>query len=117
MPTQSERREATRAALLGAAERLFVRDGYDRTSTQAILLAAGLSRGALYHHFDSKEDLFAAVFEAVSARSVQRSARRAGDGGSYVDRLGEACASWLDEESRASIGHSSHAVGPRRLTW
>ena len=59
--TQRERREATIAALLVAARDRFAADGYAATSLDAIATEAGVTKGALYHHFDGKEELFAAV--------------------------------------------------------
>jgi AcrR family transcriptional regulator len=59
--TQQERREATIAALLVAARDRFADDGYVATSLDAIASDAGVTKGALYHHFDGKEELFAAV--------------------------------------------------------
>jgi AcrR family transcriptional regulator len=57
----------SRARLVAEARRLFERDGYAATSTEALLAATGLTRGALYHHFRDKKDLFAAVCDAVHA--------------------------------------------------
>jgi AcrR family transcriptional regulator len=61
--TQDERREATTRALLEAARDLFARDGYGATSLDAVVARAGVTKGALYHHFAGKRELFAAVFE------------------------------------------------------
>jgi AcrR family transcriptional regulator len=55
----------TRQALLDTARRLFTRDGFQATRTEDIVRQAGLTRGALYHHFRDKEDLFRAVHEEV----------------------------------------------------
>jgi AcrR family transcriptional regulator len=57
----------SRARLVAEARRLFERDGYAATSTEGLLAATGLTRGALYHHFRDKKDLFAAVCDAVHA--------------------------------------------------
>jgi AcrR family transcriptional regulator len=61
--TQEERTEATTAALVTAARELFAEDGYAATSLDAVVARAGVTKGALYHHFDSKRSLFLAVFE------------------------------------------------------
>jgi AcrR family transcriptional regulator len=63
--TQAERTAATRARLLEAGRALFATDGYAAVSTQAIVDAAGVTRGALYHQFGDKAGLFAAVYEEV----------------------------------------------------
>ena len=65
MPTQAERTEATRGRLISTARRLFAEKGFAATSTEEILSEAAVSRGALYHHFLSKTDLFQAAFEQV----------------------------------------------------
>ncbi|WP_431111922.1 TetR/AcrR family transcriptional regulator [Variovorax paradoxus] len=59
--TNRERTEATRLALIDAARALFVSKGYGETSTPEIAVAAGITRGALYHHFIDKRDLFRQV--------------------------------------------------------
>jgi AcrR family transcriptional regulator len=60
--TQEKRSEATIATLVDAARERFARDGFAATSLDAIATAAGVTKGALYHHFASKHELFAAVF-------------------------------------------------------
>jgi AcrR family transcriptional regulator len=56
--------QETHARLLKAAEEIFVRDGYDGAQLSVIAAAAGRTKGAVYDHFKSKEDLFLALFEA-----------------------------------------------------
>jgi len=65
VPTQAERTEATRGRLIATARRLFAAQGFAATSIEEILSEAAVSRGALYHHFPSKTDLFQATFEQV----------------------------------------------------
>jgi AcrR family transcriptional regulator len=74
--TQAERTAATRTALLGAARKLFTRGGFAEVSTQAIVEAAGVTRGALYHQFADKAELFTAVYEEVEAELVAAVAAR-----------------------------------------
>ena len=66
--TQAERTEATTSALVDAARELFARDGYDATSLDAVAARAKVTKGAVYHHFEGKRQLFEAVF----TREVER---------------------------------------------
>ncbi len=68
--TQAERRAATRGALLAAARVLFAERGYADVGTEEVVREAGVTRGALYHHFSGKDDLFRAVFEDVEQQLV-----------------------------------------------
>ena len=69
--TNPERVETTRKALLEAAHSLFVNKGYADTSTPEIVAAAQMTRGALYHHFADKRDLFRAVLEREAQAVAQ----------------------------------------------
>jgi AcrR family transcriptional regulator len=72
----------TRRALLDTARELFAENGFQATRTEDVVGRAGLTRGALYHHFRDKEDLFRAVHDEVADEIVQllwrRSSERAG---------------------------------------
>src|SRR3979409_1483286 len=74
---KAEQSEATRGALLAAARRLFAVRGYAAVGTEEIVRAAGVTRGALYHQFRDKEQLFEAVFEQVEAQTTQHVAEGA----------------------------------------
>jgi AcrR family transcriptional regulator len=63
--TQAERRAATRGALLDSARSLFAERGYHGTAAEEIVQRAGLTRGALYHHFEDKKDLFRVVVDEM----------------------------------------------------
>src|SRR3954447_245095 len=69
--TQAQRRESTRAALLEAGRRLFAERGYNAVAAEEIVTEAGVTRGALYHHFDGKAGLFEAVFIGIEAGLVE----------------------------------------------
>jgi AcrR family transcriptional regulator len=86
VPTQSERTEATRGRLITTARRLFAERGFAATSTEEILSEAAVSRGALYHHFPSKTDLFQATFEQVEDELTERVLQGASIGG-YTDPI------------------------------
>jgi len=69
----------TRQALLAAARQLFAADGFQATRTEEIVQRAGLTRGALYHHFRDKEDLFRAVYDEVTGEVAGSLWRRSED--------------------------------------
>lgn len=96
MPTQAERSEATRARLIRAARGRFIAQGYQATLLDSILRDAGLSKGALYHHFESKEAVFAAVFEEIAIEAVAqaRAAEQASD--SPLTALIRVSMAWLE---------------------
>lgn len=79
MARQAERREASRTAILEAATGLFGERGFAGTTMDAVAAAAGLAKGAVYHHFPGKEALFEAVFDRVSA-ALARDCAAAGRG-------------------------------------
>jgi AcrR family transcriptional regulator len=73
--TQHERSEETVARLVAAARERFAEDGYAAASLDAIVEAAGLTKGALYHHFTGKRALFRAVYAGEQAKLAAASAR------------------------------------------
>jgi AcrR family transcriptional regulator len=77
--TQAERSAETRESLIAAARTLFAAHGFADVALETIVRAAGVTRGALYHHFPDKTELFAAAFEQVE--------------GEVAARMGEAIAS------------------------
>lgn len=70
--TQAERSESTRAALITAARGLFAERGYAGVGTEEIVRFAGVTRGALYHHFAGKRELFEAVYEEIEVELAER---------------------------------------------
>jgi AcrR family transcriptional regulator len=117
MATQSERRSATRASLIEAAEKLFAKQGYEATSTDEILAGAGVSRGAMYYHFATKQDVFEAVFVAASDGAIRRSGRAAKVTSSPLESLTNACLSWLKEVRKPDVAAILIDQGPQVLGW
>jgi AcrR family transcriptional regulator len=90
-----ERGRATRERLLRAARAQFGAHGYDGASLDAILDQAGVKRGALYHHFESKQELFDAVLDREVAQLAERVANAAADARDPVEALRIGCRTWL----------------------
>jgi AcrR family transcriptional regulator len=95
MDHRVEKGKATRDALVGVARELFGERGYDGTSIGAVLAAAGVARGALYHHFATKEELFDAVLDREVARVATAAAEAALQEGDPLASLRAGCATWL----------------------
>jgi AcrR family transcriptional regulator len=72
--TQAERAADTRGTLIAAARALFANPGFADVALETIVREAGVTRGALYHHFADKTELFAAVFEQVEGEMAARMA-------------------------------------------
>lgn len=117
MPTQSERRESTRGAIIDAATQLFAERGFEQTSVADILELAGISRGALYHHFAAKEDVFAAVFVRTSSAAIRQAAARIRPDATPRDALIAGCLGWLDAVKDPAIHRILFVDGPAALGW
>jgi len=91
-----ERGRTTRERLIATARELFGEHGYEGTSIGAVLEASGVARGALYHHFPSKEALFDAVLDRVVADIAASAAEAARSADDPVDSLRAASGTWLE---------------------
>ncbi len=85
--TQRERTAATRAALVGAARELFAERGFHGTPAEAVVARAGVTSGAMYHHFRDKRALFRSALEAVQRSPAEGVAAAASAGRDPWDRL------------------------------
>ena len=103
MTTKTERAASTKATIIAVARRLFANRGYNGTSTDAVLEESKVSRGALYHHFETKEALFAAVLEAVEVDITAATGRARANTDDPVEALGAAFDSFLDMASESEV--------------
>jgi AcrR family transcriptional regulator len=94
--TQADRSAQTRTALVTAARELFAEKGFAATSRDEIAARAGVTRGALYHHFDSKTALAAAVVAELEDELVARVVSAALDGMGVRDQLHRGCRAYMD---------------------
>jgi AcrR family transcriptional regulator len=93
---RQDRGQATREQLVVEATRLFAERGFEATSVEAVLDAAGVSRGSLYHHFKSKDALFEAVLDAEEARIGEATMLAAlGAGDDPVAQLRAGALEWI----------------------
>lgn len=88
--------EATRAKLVKVARRLFAKKGFAAVGTEEIVKKAGVTRGALYHQFEDKKDLFLAVFDQVESEVAHGIAQRAATAADPLDALRTGARLWLD---------------------
>jgi AcrR family transcriptional regulator len=108
---------ATRGQLIEVATRLFAEHGYEGTSIEAVLSAAGVSRGALYHHFAGKEALFEAVVTAVSEQVTVELAEVIRDCVDPVDALRTAALAWTSLAADPVIRRVVLVDAPSVLGW
>ena len=116
-PTQSERRARTRAALLTAATSLFAERGYAGVALEEVVRRAGVTRGALYHHFDGKRALFLGVFEAGEQRMVEHVAAAIADLPPSWDRLVTGIDAYLTECEDPAFSRIALVEAPSVLGW
>jgi AcrR family transcriptional regulator len=114
---QSERSAATRRALLDAARALFGQGGYAATGREEIVARAGVTRGALYHHFADKEGLFRAVFEELEQEIGQRILVAAAAGSDPFEELRLGSQAFLDSALDPAVRRIVLLDAPAVLGW
>jgi AcrR family transcriptional regulator len=115
--TQAERRESTRAALIGAARKLFAERGYAAVGTEEIVRAAGVTRGALYHHFHGKRDLLAEVYEQIEAEIAGQLAELETEGVGALEVLAAGAEMFLDHCLEPEVQQIVLLDAPAVLGW
>jgi AcrR family transcriptional regulator len=112
-----QRGASTRARLIGTARGLFGRDGYERTPIEAILRDSGVARGALYHHFPSKQALFDAVLDEVVADVAAEIATAARAAADPVQALHAGCSRWLELAQEPVVRQIVLVDAPAVVGW
>ncbi|MGN6276151.1 MAG: TetR/AcrR family transcriptional regulator [Solirubrobacterales bacterium] len=117
--TQAERTEVTREALIAAARRLFTERGYEEVGTEEIVRAAGVTRGALYHHFGDKASLLEATYERIEAESTERVARivLGSELHSPLEAMKAGVEAFLDECAKPELRQVALHDAPAVLGW
>lgn len=114
---KAERSEATRAALIAAAQRLFGERGYAAVGTEEIVREAGVTRGALYHHFGGKRDLLEAVYEKTEAELTREIAESAMGGSSPLEAMRAGARMFLDRCLEPEVQRIALLDAPAVLGW
>ena len=117
VPSVRPKGQATRTRILDAAGELFAKAGYQDTSIEAVLDKSGISRGALYHHFRDKEELFVAVLEAVEARIADATVKASRGIADPVGALLAGCNAWLDISRDPAIRQIVLVDAPAVVGW
>lgn len=117
MTSQAQRRTATIAAITRAAGELFTARGFAATSIDDIASRAGVAKGAVYHHFESKEQIFARVFEQVTAALAAEVGATAAAGKSILDSFELGTLKYLTSISGEKCRQVLLIDGPAVLGW
>src|SRR3954469_4678936 len=115
--TRPERGEATRDALVSAARALFAEHGYAGVGTEEVVRRAGLTRGALYHHFRDKRDLFRAVFEQTEGEIMQEIIARVEGIADPMEELATGVRAFLDACDDPTLMRIGLRDAPGVLGW
>jgi AcrR family transcriptional regulator len=120
MPVKHERAAqaaGTRSELLAHARRLFAQKGYAESSTDEVVRRANVTKGALYHHFDNKLELYRAVVEDMERELVSHMAKAADTARQPHKRLEAACRAYLDACLDSALTRILVIEAPVILGW
>jgi AcrR family transcriptional regulator len=113
----ASRGRATREHLVDVATELFAAEGYDRTSIEAVMRAAGVSKGALYHHFPGKDALFEAVLDRITLRIEEALAAAAIGVDTPIGLLRVGCRAWIRQAVEPVVQQIMLIDAPAVLGW
>ena len=117
MNVKAQRSEATRATLVAVARELFAERGYAGVGTEEIVRRAGVTRGALYHHFTGKDDLLRAVLHDLSRELAEASAAAALAETDQWRQILAAVDAFLDASTDPAIQRIMMVDAPSVLGW
>jgi AcrR family transcriptional regulator len=117
MNRNAERGRATREHLVDVATGLFAAEGYDATSIEAVMRAAGVSKGALYHHFPGKDALFEAVLDRTTLRIEAALAEAAVGVDTPIGLLRVGCRAWIRQAVDPVVQQIMLIDAPAVLGW
>jgi AcrR family transcriptional regulator len=117
MVSQAERREATTHAIKAAARKLFGAHGFAATSIDDIAEKAGVAKGAVYHHFSSKEELFAQVLEELQQDLAARQMSRPPSGKKTAEKIARGMLRYLLYACEPGTKQILLIDGPAVLGW
>ncbi|MFI6414563.1 TetR/AcrR family transcriptional regulator [Streptomyces sp. NPDC050585] len=115
--SRAEQRAATRRALLAEGRRRFAADGYHHVVLAEVARAAGVTKGAAYHHFDSKAGLFRAVVGEVQRELGERVAAAAGRHEAPWEQLRAGCRAFLAAGTDPAVRRILLVDAPTVLGW
>ncbi|MFJ9557512.1 TetR/AcrR family transcriptional regulator [Nocardiopsis sp. NPDC101807] len=115
--SRARQRERTRRALLREGRRLFAEHGYAGVGLSGIVAAADVTKGALYHHFEGKPDLFRAVLEEVQGEVADAVAAAADARRDPWDQLTAGCRAFLTASTAPDVRQVMLVDGPAVLGW
>ncbi|MDA3643998.1 TetR/AcrR family transcriptional regulator [Saccharopolyspora indica] len=114
---RAQQREQTRRTLLRESRKLFATKGYGAVGLSEIVRTAGVTKGALYHHFDSKAELFRAVLEQVQHEVAEQVAATADAETDPWAQLTAGCRAFLTASTGADVQRIMLVDGPAVLGW
>lgn len=117
MTSQGQRRAATIASIISAASELFTARGFAATSIDDVAGRAGVAKGAVYHHFKSKEQIFQRVFEQMTGALAAEVAASAAAGKSTLDRFERGTLKYLTSIAGNKFRQVLLIDGPAVLGW
>jgi AcrR family transcriptional regulator len=115
-PGRSRSITKTQKALRRHARKLFAQKGYSGANTNELVERAGVTKGALYHHFANKREIYLAVVEDMEAELVER-LEAAGAGKKPWDRLSAMCHAYIEACNDPALARMLVLEAPAVLGW